>query len=106
MNDLKMAISHHAVVQRIRELENYIDHNEVLNDKLLRLKNKQKQMVNAKEYHQPLQYKTYKKEYDEIYQELLDLPFVEEYLELLDEANQILLNITNYIEEKINKALD
>ncbi|MDE6946205.1 MAG: hypothetical protein K2P14_03360, partial [Anaeroplasmataceae bacterium] len=54
-----MAISHHAVVQRIRELENYIDHNEVLNDKLLRLKNKQKQMVNAKEYHQPLQYKTY-----------------------------------------------
>ena len=41
----------------------------------------------------------YKKAYDIIYEDILDFPFVEEYLDLLDSTNEILKNITMQIEE-------
>lgn len=105
MNKIKEEFENLALVKRIKELEHFIDNNALLNDLLNQLKETQKKMVNAKEFNQPKQYAIYKEEYDSIYEEILDFPFVEEYLDLLDEANQKLLEISNIIEKTINDKL-
>lgn len=92
-------------VKRIRELEKYLNNNLALAQKKEDLKLAQKKMVNAREYNQHKQYILYKEEYDKIYSEILDFPFVEEYLELLEEINHILLQFTGAIEDKINGFL-
>lgn len=93
-------------VIRIQELEKYIDNSGAINNKLTELKEKQKQMVNAKEYNQLNQYKIYLDEYNKLKTELLDLPFVEEYLELLEIVNEKLTGLTNEIEYKLNKVIN
>ncbi len=93
-------------VKRIHELEGYIDNNKEIKLKLKEMKLIQKKMVNSKEYNQMKQYKNQKLEYEKIKAELLDLPFVEEYLELLDIVDNILLTMTNEIEDKINKKIN
>ena len=105
MNELKKAFLETPEIKRLKELESVLNSNTELNEKILALKDKQKQMVNAKEFHQLKQYNVYSSEYQQIYQEILDFPFVEEYLDLLEIANDKLLNITNIIEQKINKKL-
>ncbi|MDE6583883.1 MAG: YlbF family regulator, partial [Anaeroplasmataceae bacterium] len=87
MNELKKAFLDIPEIKRLKELEFVLDSNPQLNEKILALKDKQKQMVNAKEYHQLKQYNVYSSEYDQIYQEILDFPFVEEYLDLLELVN-------------------
>lgn len=105
MNKLKEEFQNTELVKRIQGLEKIIDNNPELNQKLDLLKDLQKKMVNAKEFNQINQYKVYKEEYDTLYNEVLEFPFVEEYLELLDEANNTLLDICYIIENKINKEL-
>ena len=105
MNKLKEEFLNTDLVKRIQSLENIIDNNPTLNEKLNSLKDLQKKMVNAKEFNQINQYKAYKEEYDKLYAEILEFPFVEEYLELLEQANNILLDICYIIENKINKEL-
>ena len=105
MNNLKEEFLNTELVKRIHSLEKYIDNNEELNFKLNELKNIQKKMINAKEFNQINQYKVYKEEYENLYNEVLEFPFVEEYLELLDEANNKLLDICYIIENKINNEL-
>lgn len=93
-------------VKRIKELEPYIKNDQTINKKFKELKSIQKHMVAAKEFDQINQYNVYKKQYDDIKKELFDLPFVEEYLELVDYVNQILnnliSNVNNLIEKDIN----
>ena len=105
MNKLKEEFANTELVKRIQSLEYIIDNNNVLNEKLASLKALQKKMINAKEFNQVNQYKAYKKEYDSLYEEILEFPFVEEYLDLLEEANNTLLDICYIIENKINKEL-
>ena len=105
MNDLKNAFLKLPEVQRIHELEHLLDQNENLKHLMLKLKSIQKQMVHAKEFHQVNQYAIYKKEYDSIYAQILDFPFVEEYLDLLNTAFQYLNDTANIVQDKINKEL-
>ncbi len=105
MNKLREEFLKTPEITRLKELELVLDNNTQLNEKISDLKNKQKQMINAKEYHQTKQYQVYYSEYQQLYQEILDYPFVEEYLDLLEIANEELLNISNIIEQKINKKL-
>ena len=105
MNKLKEEFLNTDLVKRIQSLEKIIDNNPTLNEKLNSLRNLQKKMINAKEFNQINQYKAYKEEYDKLYAEILEFPFVEEYLELLEQANNILLDICYIIENKINKEL-
>ena len=90
----------------MKELEPLLDRNVKLNALILSLKETQKKMVNAKEFHQEKQYAIYKKEYDALYERVLNFPFVEEYLELLENVNQYLLQVTQVIEAKINGVLN
>ena len=105
MNKLKEEFLNTELVKRIHSLEKIIDNNQELNQKLDSLKELQKKMVNSKEFNQINQYKVYKEEYDTLYNEVLEFPFVEEYLELLEEANNTLLDICYIIENKIIKVL-
>ncbi len=93
-------------VKRLKELDNYINNNKAINDKLNEMRAIQKKMVNAKEFDQMNQYIEYKKEYDGIIKELYDLPFVEEYMELLDYVNNILGNIKDRIESEIDNKIN
>lgn len=105
MNNVIKAFNELPIIERLHALEEKIDNNKELNDKINLLKNKQKQMINAKEFNQWKQYAIYKKEYEEIYDLILEFPFVEEYLMLLKEANEILGNVSFIIENKINKVI-
>ncbi|MDE5565745.1 MAG: YlbF family regulator [Anaeroplasmataceae bacterium] len=105
MNDLKNAFQKNEVVKRLKELENLLDHNQELNQRIDALKEKQKQMVNAKFYNQKNQYEVYLKEYQNLYDDVLNFPFVEEYLDYLEEANSMLIQVSSIIEKKINDAL-
>ncbi|MCM1130242.1 MAG: YlbF family regulator [Roseburia sp.] len=105
MNDLKQAIISLPLVQRIKELERVLDSDKELNTAIQRLKSIQKQMASAKEFQQSKQYALYKKDYDELNEWILDFPFVEEYVELLEEANDLLQTIAKRIESKINEKL-
>ncbi len=106
VNEIKAHLTDTPLIQRIKHLEKILDSNPQLKDLVHSLKDAQKKMVNAKEFHQTRQYEVYKSEYDQIYERILDFPFVEEYLSLLEEANDVLLNLTNLIETKINKELE
>lgn len=105
MNDLKLAFKEMPEVQRLQELEHIIDANPILKDLMENLKFIQKQMVNAKEFHQEKQYLEFKKQYDALYEKIIDFPFVEEYLELLEETYLILKNTVSIIQSKIDSQI-
>lgn len=88
-------------IKRLHELEHYVDNNQKIKSKLNELNDIKKKMVNSKEFNQINQYKIYKAEYDNLYKELCDLPFVEEYIELVEYANNLLSEIKDTIESKI-----
>ena len=93
-------------VKRIHELEGFIDKNNDIKLLFKELKLKQKQLVNAKEYNQINQYNIYLNEYNDIYKKLIDYPFVEEYLELLDVVDKMLVNVCQNIENGLTKAIN
>ena len=93
-------------VKRIKELEPYIDSSPVIKNKLDEMKDIQKHMINAKEYHQKNQYLVYEEEYNKIKEEIIDLPFVAEYLELLDIVNNELSNLTEEISYELDKLIN
>ena len=92
-------------VKRFKELDNYISKNKAINDKINNLNIIKKKMVNSKEFNQINQYNEYKKEYDIIYNEIIDMPFVEEYLELKEYVLDLLNNIKNNIEYSIEEII-
>lgn len=93
-------------VKRIHELEGFIDKNNDIKLLFNKLKLKQKQLVNAKEYNQVNQYTLYLNEYNELYKKLIDYPFVEEYLELLDIVDKMLVSVCENIENSLTKAIN
>ena len=92
-------------VKRFKELDNYITKNKSINDKIIELNEVKKKMVNSKEFNQINQYSVYKKEYDSIYNEIINMPFVEEYLELKEYVINLLNDIKADIEYKIEEII-
>ena len=93
-------------VKRLKELEPYIKSNNEINKKFDELKDIQKKMVVSKEFELTNQYIIYQKEYNKTKEELLDLPFVDEYLELVDYVNQMLDNLASEINYLIDKDIN
>ena len=93
-------------VIRLKELKNYIESNEKIINKFDEIKDVQKQIVNAKEFNQINQLKVYEEEYKKLNQELLDIPFVEEYLELMNYVDTMISNFVKEIEYQINKKIN
>lgn len=106
IDDLKNYFSNLEEVKRLHELEPYIKSNKAINEKFDLLINKQKQIVNAKEFKQLNQLKIYEEEYKKIKEELLALPFVEEYIELVELINNKLEDLKYYLEKKLDEAIN
>jgi len=92
-------------VKRFKKLEEIINNNHTIKNKLNELNDIKKKMVNSKEFNQINQYSIYKKEYDKIYNELIDMPFVEEYFELKEYVYNLLNNLKNDIEYQIEELI-
>lgn len=93
-------------VIRLKELKNYIESNEKIINKFDEIKNVQKQLVNAREFNQINQLKVYEDEYKRLNQELLDIPFVEEYLELMNYVDQMINSFVKEVEYQIDKKIN
>lgn len=93
-------------VIRIKELENYIDNNEIIQNKYKELLNLQKKLINSKEFKQIRQYKIYQNMYKNMKDEFLDLPFVEEYIELINECYDEIKDFRDQVEEKIKLDME
>ena len=91
-------------VKRIHELEPFIDKNENIKKQFLDLKKKQRLMVLKKEKN--LDYQKELKDYNLAKEELLDMPFVEEYLELIDYVHNLLEDLINGIELELSELLN
>ncbi len=93
-----MAINELESVRRLKTLEKYIDSNIELKNKIENLLLLQKQMINCKQLELVNAYNDYKEQYSNLKESILLIPFVEEYLELLDENHLMLKNIFKIIE--------
>ena len=93
-------------VIRLKELKKYIESNEKIINKFDEIKDIQKKIVNAKEFNQINQLKIYEDEYKKANEELLEIPFVEEYLELMDYVNNMLKNLSESLEYELNKKIN
>ena len=93
-------------VIRLKELKNYIESNEKIINKFDEIKNVQKQIVNARKFNQINQLKVYEDEYKRLNQELLDIPFVEEYLELMNYVDQMIKSFVKEVEYQIDKKIN
>ena len=93
-------------VIRLKELKNYIESNEKIINKFDEIKNVQKQIVNAREFNQINQLKVYEDDYKRLNQELLDIPFVEEYLELMNYVDQMINSFVKEVEYQIDKKIN
>lgn len=91
---------------RLKQLEKLIDKDEVLKEKIKDLKIIQQKMINSKEYNLINQYKIDKESYDNLLSEINDYPFMSEYLDLLDYANNELKYLSNGISEEIDKLIN
>ena len=92
--------------KRLKELENYINNNEKIKKAFEALLEKQKQLINAKEFKQEKQAKIYEDEYNKLKEELYDMPFVEEYIELVEILNSKLEIVTSELENKLDKVIN
>ena len=106
LDKLKDYFSKLPEVKRIHELETYIDNSKIINEKFDELKSIQKLMVSSLEFNQKKQYQVYQEEYNLKKEELLDLPFVEEYLELIDIVGEKLNDLSFVIENELYKAIN
>lgn len=93
-------------VKRIHELEPFIDNNKEIKELFTDIKKLQQQMVNSKEFNQINQYKLQLDEYNKLKEELLNYPFVEEYLDALDIAYNELSMFINGVEDLFDKLLN
>ena len=93
-------------VERIHELEAYIDNNKDIKQAFDSLKDIQRKMVSSKEFNQEKQYQMYLLEYNNKKKELLDMPFVEEYLELIEEVGYKLNDLSYFISNELHKKIN
>lgn len=92
-------------LQRLWRLENAMDKNEEIVNLINRKKEISKNMINSKVIGLTNNYEALKSEYDNINEQIKDIPFLDEFLDLLDYYNQYLKTIISYLEESINKEL-
>lgn len=93
-------------IKRLKELEEYIDSNKEIKNLLNQKKHISKEMVLARKLNLENTYNEYKKEYDMIDLKISQSIFVEEYMDLLNDAHNDLEIMTAYLEKNINKHLN
>ena len=93
-------------IKRLKELEEYIDKDKDITSLLNKKKHISKEMVLARKLNLLNTYDEYKKEYDQIDDKIGNSLFVEEYMDLLNDAHNDLEIMIDYLEKNINKNLN
>jgi len=101
-SDLIKSINELPNVKRLKELEAIIDSNPDINTKFDDLKLIQQNLVNARYYKVSDKITEYSSKLEAIKQEINNIPFLDEYLELLEEAYLMLNNISKIISNEIS----
>lgn len=91
---------------RLKELEKYFDSNDQVLNLIKRKQELSKNLVNSRFVGLRENAKRLKEEYDKINEEIINIPLLEEYLDLLDYYYNLLQEISSYIENKINKSIN
>jgi len=105
LDELIQLIQNDEQIQRFKELELVIDHNQDIQEKFNKLLELQKRMV-QQEVQKHKNYPQSKTAYDKAYQDLRENLLVEEYLELLEYINNDINFIQSIIEQEIAKDFD
>ncbi len=92
--------------KRLKELEEYFDTNLEVKELIKRKQEVSKNLVNSRFIVLKENSRLLKEEYDSINEQISNIPLLNEYLDLLDYFYNELKEITNYLEENINKGIN
>lgn len=104
--ELLEEIANSQEVIEFKRIENLILKDENLRDKFIRLREVEKQAVNAKEFGLDNAYLIYKKEYEDIIKSLEDNVLFSQYLSLKRDAREVMNTAIKIIENEINKYIN
>ena len=90
---------------KYRKLEKLVNDDKSLNKRISDMKVLQKQLVNAKAIGKTQAIKQFEAEYETVKSAIEQIPKVDIYLELQSEINEILKEINEIIEYKVNEHL-
>ncbi len=106
LNELIDEILSSEEVIRFKKLESIILKNEEVNNKIIRLREVEKQAVNARELGLENAYFMYKKEYDEILSSFENDVLISSYLDSKDEVKSLINLVIGTIEDEINNVIN
>jgi len=101
INELIDLIGEAEEVKRFKSIEEELNQNEFVKNKIEDFKNLQKRIV-IYESHQNVIPDDVNERYQLLYNELLEIPIYNEYITLQKEINELLQEITTIIEEEIS----
>ena len=106
LNELIDEILSSEEVIRFKKLESIILKNEEVNNKIIRLREVEKQAVNARELGLENAYFMYKKEYDEILSSFENDVLLSSYLDSKEEVKSLINLVIGTIEDEINNVIN
>ena len=106
LNELIDEILSSGEVIRFKKLESIILKNEEVNNKIIRLREVEKQAVNARELGLENAYFMYKKEYDEILSSFENDVLISSYLDSKEEVKSLINLVIGIIEDEINNVIN
>ncbi|HEY8365057.1 MAG TPA: YlbF family regulator [Haloplasmataceae bacterium] len=102
INELIGLIENEEAVKRYKEIEKALQDNEYVKSKLEEFRKWQRKMVIYEASGNKISDEINEK-YDKLYNELLEIPILNEYLNLQQEINEMLHTITGIIEKEMNR---
>ena len=106
LNELINEILSSEEVIRFKKLESIILKNEEVNNKIIRLREVEKQAINARELGLENAYFMYKKEYDEILSSFENDVLISSYLDSKEEVKSLINLVIGTIEDEINNVIN
>lgn len=102
INELMTLLSNEVAIKRYKSIEKALFKNDYVKNKIEAVKKLQKRMAiyESKTQKIPLEIQA---RYDDVLNELQDIPIYNEYITLQAELNNLIQLITNIIETEINK---
>lgn len=105
LNHLLSDIEADLTIIRIKELERAINKNPEIEKLIEEMHDIEKKLVNSRFYRLKNASNDYLEELNNVKERLSNYPYVDEYLELIDEAYQTIKNICLIFEDEINNRI-
>lgn len=105
LDNLFRLLDEDPYLERLHHLEAAMDSNKEIVNLINKKKEISKNMINSKVIGLTNNYESLKNEYNTINEQIKDVPFLDEYLDLLEYYNDYLKTIISYLEDGINKEL-